>query len=543
MQAGRIIRRVRLPAPASGLALSPDGSRLYVTCAAPKSTVVFLDTATCRPAASVAAGHTAMAPVVSPNGATLYVCNRFDNDVSVLDTTTARELGRIRVPREPDGAAITPDGKRLLVINALPTGRADVPPRAAEVSLVDIAARRVDASVALPNGSTALRGIAISPDGRLAAVTHLLSRYYLPTTQLERGWVQTNAVSILDVARGRLLGTVLLDEIDQAAANPWALGWTGQFLCVTHAGTHEVSVIDITSLLRKLDEAAEDPADNLSFLLGLRKRVKLEGKGPRALAIAAGRVWVGSYFSDTIESIDLAEPALPARLAAKLSRAAPGTVRKGEALFNDGSLSFQGWLSCASCHSPDARVDALNWDLLNDGIGNPKNVRSLLLAHRTPPAMTQGVRDNAEMAVRAGIRHLLFAQRPEEEAAAIDQFLKSLKPLPSPLLVNGKLSPAAQRGRKEFFDATVGCAACHKPPLFTNLKSYDVGTRAPSDNASVFDTPTLVECWRTAPYLHDGSAATMRDVLTSSNRQDKHGKTSHLTPAQIDDLAAYLLSL
>ena len=43
----------------------------------------------------------------------------------------------------------------------------------------------------------------------------------------------------------------------------------------------------------------------------------------------------------------------------------------------------------------------LNWDLLNDGVGNPKNTRSLLLAHKTPPAMFLGVRANAEAAVRA----------------------------------------------------------------------------------------------------------------------------------------------
>ena len=58
-----------------------------------------------------------------------------------------------------------------------------------------------------------------------------------------------------------------------------------------------------------------------------------------------------------------------------------------------------------------------------------------------------------------------------------------------------------------------------------------------------FDTPTLVEVWRTAPYLHDGSAATMRDVLTIRNRKDRHGRTSHLTPRQLDDLIEYILSL
>ena len=46
--------------------------------------------------------------------------------------------------------------------------------------------------------------------------------------------------------------------------------------------------------------------------------------------------------------------------------------RRGEMLFNDATLCFQRWQSCSSCH-PDARADGLNWDLINDGIGNPKN--------------------------------------------------------------------------------------------------------------------------------------------------------------------------
>jgi cytochrome c peroxidase len=79
--------------------------------------------------------------------------------------------------------------------------------------------------------------------------------------------------------------------------------------------------------------------------------------------------------------------------------------------------------------------------------------------------------------------------------------------------------------------------------LFTDLRSYDVGVRAATDNTAVFDTPTLVEIWRTAPYLHDGSAATLRHVLTTKNQGDRHGKTSHLSARQIDDLLAYLLSL
>jgi hypothetical protein len=58
-----------------------------------------------------------------------------------------------------------------------------------------------------------------------------------------------------------------------------------------------------------------------------------------------------------------------------------------------------------------------------------------------------------------------------------------------------------------------------------------------------FDAPTLIECWRTVRYLHDGSAASIRDVLTTGNLKDRHGRTSHLRPNQLHDLAAYVRSL
>src|SRR6266542_5796036 len=163
----------------------------------------------------------------------------------------------------------------------------------------------------MPNGSSELRGIAVSPDGSLAAVTHLLARYYLPTTQVERGWMETNALTFIDVPAKKLLATVLLDDIDRGAANPWAIAWSadGKHIAITHAGTHEVSLIDAPALLEKLRHASRDPSEDLSFLVGLRKRVKLAGKAPRSLALAGSRLYVANYFSDTIEEIDLEAPA------------------------------------------------------------------------------------------------------------------------------------------------------------------------------------------------------------------------------------------
>ncbi len=127
---------------------------------------------------------------------------------------------------------------------------------------------------------------------------------------------------------------------------------------------------------------------------------------------------------------------------------------------------------------------------------------------------------------------------------AVFPYLKSLKPVASSNLVNGQSSAAAERGRKLFESPEVGCAQCHPAPLFTDLKPHAVGSQSNSKpREQRFDTPTLVECWRTAPYLHDGSAVTLSEVLTVKNPDDCHGKSSHLTPEEIHDLATYVLSL
>jgi cytochrome c peroxidase len=256
------------------------------------------------------------------------------------------------------------------------------------------------------------------------------------------------------------------------------------------------------------------------------------------------KAYVANYFSDTLAEVDTATE-YPKWQSIPLGQKPPMTAeRRGEIYFYDAGICFQSWQSCASCHPGEGRVDALNWDLLNDGIGNPKNNKSLLLVHRTPPAMSLGVRETGEEAVRAGIRHILFTVQPPAVGDALDAYLKALKPVPSPHLLKGVLSPAAERGKALFNDATTGCASCHPAGLFTDLQSYEVGTNGRFDKPNTqFDTPTLVECWRTAPYLHDGSAATINDVLTTHNRSDDHGKTTQLSQAQRSDLVEYVLSL
>jgi cytochrome c peroxidase len=58
-----------------------------------------------------------------------------------------------------------------------------------------------------------------------------------------------------------------------------------------------------------------------------------------------------------------------------------------------------------------------------------------------------------------------------------------------------------------------------------------------------YDTPTLLGIYRSAPYLHTGEAATLEDVLTTFNTEDRHGRTSHLSAEEVHDLAEFLRSL
>lgn len=564
VESGAVARTIPVQKSPLGLAISKDGGKLFVTCAAPQSTILVLDTADGATLATHDAGYTAMAPVLSHDERTLYFCNRFNNEVQFLDLTTGRTIARVAMPREPVAMDLTPDGKHLIVANHLPHGPANGKHVAAAVCIVDVAARHVTKELLLPSGSTLLRGVAVSPDGKFAAVTHLLARFHLPPTQLDRGWVQTNAITLIDLGRREILNTVLLDNANAGAANPWAVAWSrdGARLVVTHAGTHELSVIDAREMLSRLIELRDAPGgvapaghgrpsrkaadipNDLAFLVSMNRRIPLPGKGPRGLVLVGSKAYATHYFADTLGAVDLDVPLASANSLPLGPSPEMDLIRQGELAWNDASLCYQGWLSCSSCHSSDARVDGLIWDNLNDGIGNPKRSKSLILSFQTPPTTALGVRQNAHVSVRAGIKNILFTEHSETVALALDAYLSNLKPMPSPHLENGELSPAARRGQKLFMSERVGCASCHEPPLYTRMKARDVGTLGPFDKPTdKFDTPTLIELWRNAPYLHDGSAATVRDVLTTRNPEGRHGQVKGLNETEMDDLCEFLLSL
>ncbi|VGO14582.1 hypothetical protein PDESU_03145 [Pontiella desulfatans] len=540
----KVAKCIDLPAQPSGTVHSTDGKTLFIAGGGPDGRIWKVDNGTIT--GEFETGHTPISPVPSPDGKMLYVCNRFDTDVSFIDLASGETVARVPVLREPVAADVTHDGKFLFVANHIPDGRADVDYVASKISVINTATKEVE-TIPLVNGAEGVRDLKVSPDGTKIFATHLMARFLVPTTQLERGWVSTDALSVIDVASRSLEYTVLLDDVDQGFPNPWAIGFSkdGNTLVVSSAGNHEISLINLPAMREKIEaeaKAAEGEAhlnahNNLSFLSGIRKRIKLAGNGPRALVVDGEFIYIGNYYSDTLEVVRVSKDWSTRSGVFQLGPQQKLTPeRLGEIFFNDSALCFQNWLSCATCH-PDARTDAMNWDLLNDGMGNPKNVKTMLLAHQTPRAMWLGVRADAETGVRAGIKHIQFAVRPEKDAVAIDAYLKSLEPVPSPYLVDGKLSDAAKRGERIFGEQ--GCIGCHPAPYFTDLNMYDMGTTKGQDEGLPVDVPQLIESWRTAPYMHDGRAATMRDVFS----EFQHGNVSGLSEKQINDLSEYVLSL
>lgn len=527
---------VPLTASPTSMALSADSKTLLVTTfdIGRNGGIDVVDIASARVSRSLEAPYGAIG--IEVKGDKVYVLGQFANSLVEFDGATLQQLRSVRVLREPKSVAV--NDKYIFVTNFLPYGRADVDYVASDVSVVDKKSFEVVKNIKLTNGSNALRDMTLSDDGRYVMVSHNLGRYTVPTTQLQQGWMNTSAVSVIDAVTLDYLGAVIVDEPNRGAAGTWSVAQAGDKLVVSHSGTHDISVIDFPKFVDKLrnyKRGVDVLAYDLRFLYGIRTRVPLVGNGPRKMAVSADKrkVYIPTYFSDTLNVVNLDDNSVewfalnPARKES--------LAQTGEKVFNDATHCFQNWQSCNGCHPGHGRTDGMNWDLQNDGIGNSKNCKSLLFSIQTPPSMISGIRATAMLANRKGFNFIQFAEIDEDLALAVDEYTRTLQPVPSPYLVNGELSEKAIRGRKVF--EKLKCDVCHSGPYYTDLKMYRIGADVEFEKG--WDTPTLREVWRTAPYLFDGRAATMEEVFSVH----KHGIDRKVSDKEIDELTQYVNSL
>jgi len=231
-------------------------------------------------------------------------------------------------------------------------------------------------------------------------------------------------------------------------------------------------------------------------------------------------------------------------------------IRYGERLFNSANITFRRQFACHSCH-PDGHVDGLTYDIEADGIGiSPVDNRTLRGILDTAPFKWEGT--NPSLSRQCGARLAVFFTRLQpfnpEQLSAVDNYITTIPRPPNRYHpVGSRFTPAQRRGREIFERAMTAdgrlippenrCVTCHNPPYFTDRRLHDIGTRHTSDRQGKFDTPHLSNIYDSAPYLHNGMAATLEEIWTVFNPEDRHGVTNDLIKDQLNDLIEYLKTL
>jgi cytochrome c peroxidase len=253
-------------------------------------------------------------------------------------------------------------------------------------------------------------------------------------------------------------------------------------------------------------------------------------------------VAVANYLLDAVQVVEVASGRL-VRTIALGGPAQPDLARKGETLFYDARRSHHQWFSCHSCH-PDGHTCGRTFDTLNDeSYGNPKLTPSLRGVSHTGPWTWHGWQQNLGQAVEKSFTQTLFGPKPSAaEVRAVVAFLQTLDHPANPYRqADGFLSPTSRRG-EALFAGKARCVRCHYGEHYTSDKNYDVKVEEDGSPFDLWNPPSLRGLYERGPYLHDGRADTLEEVLRSHHAPEKLGGTK-LTVEETRDLIDFLKSL
>jgi YVTN family beta-propeller protein len=534
---------------------------------------------------------------LAADGVTIIAVNMLNDTVSIANPTQGLLIAELPVGDDPRSVALTPNNQRAVIANrggssltvvdfpervvigdiALPGSPYAVVSQSDDVVFVSLPEASLVVQVDLNTGAILNRiPTAADPTGLLLwddflYVTHFwtgdLSLIYLPqmavvrtvatgqdtalsqsitlnpvTGQVYLPQSRSNAhntvptydsmilpvINVVDLSDLSLVreSRVNLDTADQPVNMPFAaeLDRVRDRLYVVNAGSDSVSVIDAAT--------------------GLAIANVRVGINPRGLVLNRDgtRVYVHNAIYGTLAVIDTRTFTIIEIIPITDATAVSADVLIGAQLFHNASdsrLSAGGWLSCASCHF-DGQSDGRIWQMPY-GERNTPLLYDLLA---TAPYNWTGDWDelaDVELKIRSFLAgeglldgEAFAAQGQPHTGLSLDldtltAYLLTLNgPAPNPpddpVLV--------ERGADVF--AELGCASCHAGRAFTDGARYDVGT------GGTFDTPSLRWLAESAPYFHDGRAATLREVFLLPG---DHQLAGNVDPDDIEALSAYLLSL
>lgn len=487
-------RVAEIPIGAPAQAVTVDGPLAYVTSLDGRVAVVDLPSR--RLTASAPAGVEPYGVVT--DGGRLFVSDYGASSIRVVDRGTLQVTATIATEEYPRGLALDGEARRLYVSHF----------RSGRMTVIDADALAV------------VKVISTGADSNLSPSIALQgSRAYLPQTRSNASnpalLFDTTVfpiVSVIDLATGENVAKdrFSIDVVDQPVNMPFDAAVTSAGrLYVVHAGSDDLSVIDM---------ATRKKLAHLSV-----------GRNPRGLALSPDErfVYVNNALSGSVSVLDTATNQLAGTIAVTSIPLAPD-VLNGKILFHTAAppaLAKDRWISCATCHF-EGGTDGRTW-FFRDG---PRNTPALFGVDSTLPMHWSGDLDelqDIESTIRviqsgtglaAGPSHCEIAcdQGPPNagRSADLDDLAKFMALLRAPRR-DRTMSESARRGEALFLSARSGCASCHVPPHYTDRARHDVGTGAGSQErkGSSFDTPSLRGLSDTAPYFHDGSAATLLDVL------------------------------
>ncbi len=454
--------------------------------------------------------------------------------------------------------------------------------------LVDLAARSAEGFALAPDpgpdSDTDARGVpnllqaaVIRPDGRAVVLPGLkaniergLARDGLPLEHDVTVRADLRHLSLIgeEAPVGEALEEPGFDNRDLALAAAYSP--LGDVLFVAHQGAGMIDALDAWSLQRA--------GGFQSVGVGLRG-LWVDPGGEALWALAEVDRALTAWAIDDLSAAP--EQLAEIDLRGGLPEALDEEVLLGKRVFHnagDTRMSQDGYISCASCHL-DGDNDGLTWDFTDRGEGW-RNTTSLLGrggdAHG--PIHWSGNFDEIqdfENDMRGGFGGTGFLSEEDwaeagdtlgpskagrsPELDALAAYVASLEAVPRSLVLedDGALSEAALRGEALFISEELGCADCHPPPEYTDSSwrgdgeplLHDVGTLSETSGQRLggplegIDTPTLRGVHAGAPYLHDGSAWTLEEVLVERNPDDLHGRTGALSAGELADLITFLESL
>ncbi len=461
LEKGKVKSKIPVGIWPHSIAVSRDGGTAYVSNHWSENvSVIDITSAKIIDTLEVGSGPSEM--VLDKKDEFLYVNNSFDGNLSIIDIRNGIEIRRIPTGNFPIGMAISPDGSRIFVTHRRSRTVGFREPPVTEVAVIDTKHKRVVDRKEVTSAHI-LENIDFTPSGDLALFTLIRPKNLVPSTQIERGFMITEGIGIIETREDGKIAQLLLDEPNRYFADPYdiVVSPDGEKAFVSHAGVDYLSVIDLEAVRKIMAENDQEQLDKLANHLGISpkfviKRIKT-GPNPKGLAISPDgkSMYVAERYADQVSVMDTQSM----EMIHHIDLEGPETitqVRFGGQLFYNAGRTFQDQYSCSTCH-PDGSEDGLTYDLTGTG-RNLENTITLRELSNTSPFKWNG--KNVSVYMQCGMRFSKFVTRtesfdPDELNALVAFIFQKLENPPNPYQPSsGELTEAQVRGKK-IFERTV----------------------------------------------------------------------------------------